>query len=226
MIGPAHVIGMAKEEIRMREFSAVVLNGGKSSRLSGQNKGLLRLGGITILERIVDVLSPLFPEVLVISNYPEQLGFLKGRCPIFQDEIKGLGPLGGIYTGLKKMRFETGFFVACDMPFLNPELILTLLGNSEGADVVCPRIGEFIEPLHAVYSKKCIAPIEDIVQNGGKRRVRDLFARVKTRFVDLPEGRFYPEFLNINTWEDFEKAKGILQKSGWSGIMFSESERG
>ena len=138
----------------MGEYSAIVLNGGESSRISVQNKGLLKLGGITILERIVNVLAPLFREVLVISNNPRQLGFLKDRCLIFQDEIRGFGPLGGIYTGLKKMQSEVGFFVACDMPFLNPELINFLLENSPGFDAVCPRCGEFIEPLHAVYTKK------------------------------------------------------------------------
>ncbi|MCF6096080.1 molybdenum cofactor guanylyltransferase [Thermovorax subterraneus] len=195
----------------MKEYSAVVLNGGESSRMSMQNKGLLKLGGVTILERIVNVLEPLFCEVLVISNHSEHLDFLKDRCLLFKDDIIGLGPLGGIYTGLKKMQCEMGFFVACDMPFLNPELILLLLEKSYGFDVACPRFGEFIEPLHALYSKKCIAPIEYIIKKKGTKRVRDLFSLVSTRYVDVPPDKFHLGFFNINTWEDYEKAKLVLQ---------------
>lgn len=194
----------------MGEYSAVVLNGGESSRISVQNKGLLKLGGITILERIINVLRPKFREILIITNSPGQLGFLKDRCFIFQDEKKGLGPLGGIYTGLKKMKFEVGFFVACDMPFLNPELIDILLKHSTGFDAVCPRCGKFIEPLHAVYTKNCINSIEFFIKREDTKRVRDLLSMVRTCYVDIPAEKFHLGFFNINTREDYERAKFLI----------------
>ncbi|MCG0275417.1 MAG: molybdenum cofactor guanylyltransferase [Thermosediminibacteraceae bacterium] len=196
----------------MGEFSAVILNGGESSRIGVQNKGLLKVGGITILERIINVLGPLFDEILVISNRPRQLDFLKDRCLIFQDEVKGLGPLGGIYTGLKKIRNRAGFFVACDMPFLSAELINVLLDSSHGFDAVCPRCHQLIEPLHAVYTKNCIDSIELLIKKGHSKRVRDLLYMVKTRYVDIEQEKFYREFFNINTREDYERAQ-LIEKT-------------
>ncbi|ADL08709.1 molybdenum cofactor guanylyltransferase [Thermosediminibacter oceani] len=195
----------------MGEFSAVILNGGKSSRISVKNKGLLEIGGMTILERILAVLDPLFEDILVISNSPGEIDYFKGRCRIFKDEVKGLGPIGGIYTGLKKMKNQAGFFVACDMPFLNAELIRDLLKSSEGFDAVCPRCREMIEPLHAVYSKKCIGAIEALIKKKGSIRVRDLLAMVRTRYIDVDTEKIHLVFFNINTREDYERAL-LLEK--------------
>ncbi|WP_170240255.1 molybdenum cofactor guanylyltransferase [Thermosediminibacter litoriperuensis] len=200
----------------MREFSAVILNGGKSSRISVKNKGLLKIGGMTILQRIIAVLEPLFQDILVISNSPGEIDYLEGRCRIFRDEVEGLGPLGGIYTGLKKMENRAGFFVACDMPFLSAELINMLLDASGGFDAVCPRYRGLIEPLHAVYSKNCIDAIEVLIEKGSSVRVRDLFDMVNTRYVDIDKEKIRLGFFNINTREDYERAL-LLEKDSTPG---------
>jgi molybdopterin-guanine dinucleotide biosynthesis protein A len=102
--------------------------------------------------------------------------------------------------------------IAADMPFLNRELIGYMIGTAEGFDYVIPRMGKFYEPLHAIYSKNCISPIEDMI-NRDRRVIIELFDYVKVRYVDTEEiDRFDPEhlsFFNINTKQDLERARKI-----------------
>ena len=89
--------------------------------MGGINKALLQVGGHHLIERVTTVLSRIFDDVILITNSPEEFGFL--GFPMFRDLIPGSGSLGGLYTGLSECKGECGFFVACDMPFLNVKVI-------------------------------------------------------------------------------------------------------
>ncbi|HHW03989.1 MAG TPA: molybdenum cofactor guanylyltransferase [Thermoanaerobacterales bacterium] len=191
-------------------FSSVVIAGGKSSRLMGMNKALLKIGGLTIIEKECFTLRSIFDEIIIVSNRPDEFKVLDPEFKVYSDEAESRGPLAGIYTGLLKMKNEAGFFCACDMPFLNGELIKFMLSQNKGFDIVCPCTGgKYVEPLHAVYAKTCIEPIKSLMKKNEPVRVQDLFSMVKTRFIDVgsvPCKMHDYDFFNINTWESYMEA--------------------
>ena len=185
--------------------SGVILAGGKSSRY-GQNKALVDINGMPLIKRVLGVMENLFPSIILITNTPDAYAFL--NLPMFEDRIKGLGPLGGIFTGLNVISEKAGFFVACDMPFLNSDLIRYLAGFREGFDVVVPTFSGKFEALHALYNQNCLPEIERLIHAGVYQTIR-LFQSVSVRYVEEREiRRFDPElksFSNINKPEELRK---------------------
>lgn len=189
----------------MVAVTGAVLAGGKGVRL-GTDKALLRLDGGSLLTRVVATLSPLTDEVLVIGRDPS---FPVPGARSVSDIQPGAGALGGVYTALVAANSPRCLVVACDMPFLNPRLLSYLVDLSSGYDVVVPRIDDWFEPMHAVYAKSCLQPIESLLRKG-TLRILDFFAEVRVRYVDKPEvTAFDPEsmsFFNINTPEQLAVA--------------------
>ncbi len=194
----------------MPESSAIILAGGKSRRLA-LDKALLMLNGEWLLARIVSTLATLSDDLLVVANDAQHLEQLAAR--IVPDVYPGTGPLGGIYAGLRAMRHDRGFVVACDMPLLNLALLRYLIQLSRESDVVLPRIGDKTEPLHAVYTKTCLRPIEDSLKRGD-RRIVAFFAEVRVRYVEQEEIEVFDphhlSFFNINTAEELALARRLI----------------
>ncbi len=185
--------------------SGVVLAGGKSSRY-GRNKSLVKVAGIPLIERTLHVMQSLFAHVVLITNTPEAYAYL--HLPMVPDLIKGLGPLGGIFTALHVIPEKSGFFVASDMPSLSPALIRYMVNLQDHMDVVVPRIDWKLEALHALYSKRCIPEIERLIQKGIYQVFR-FFPNVHVRYVDKDEIlKFDPRlksFDNINRPEELQQ---------------------
>jgi len=187
-------------------------------RLKG-NKALETISKRTLLEQVVFQLSLLDSDISIViaseCRYPQLAGY--PRLRIAGDIYPGKGPLGGIYTGLKASDSFYNLVVACDMPFLNRDLLLYMVEASTGFDLVVPRLGNLIEPLHAVYTKDCMAPIECLLEQDNLS-IRGLFSMVRVRYVEADEiERFDPEhlsFFNINTGADLERARGLIERFG------------
>lgn len=196
----------------MLHVSAIALAGGQSKRL-GADKSLLKIDNEWLLQRILAALATLSDDVFVVANDAQKLDHL--QVPIVPDVRPGIGPLGGIYAGLQHMRHGRGLFVACDMPFLNLQLLRYMILLSADFDVVIPRVGENVEPLHAVYSRACAQPIADLLNRQG-RRVIGFFHQVRVRYVEPQEiETFDPQhlsFFNINTPEDLEQVRDLLHR--------------
>ena len=188
----------------LTDVSGVVLAGGKSSRY-GKNKAFVEVDGIPLIERTLRVMQSIFNQVVLITNTPEEYAYL--GLPMYTDVIRDLGPLGGIYTALNVIPTEGGFFVASDMPSLNPALIRHMVALKEGVDVVVPRMDWKLEALHAFYSINCISEIEKIIREGIYQVFR-FFTNVRVRYVDKEEIlTFDPQlmsFYNINRPEELE----------------------
>jgi molybdopterin-guanine dinucleotide biosynthesis protein A len=199
------------------EISAVVLAGGGSQRL-GFDKSLLELGGEPLLKQILQRLAELSDDRLVVANRRQELAHL--QVPIIADARPGMGPLGGIYSGLRAMRHERGLFVACDMPFLNVRLLQYMVQQCPEFDVVIPRIGDDTEALCAIYSRACLHAIADLLDHG-QMRIVDFFPQVRVHYVERREiEAFDPEhlsFFNINTQADLELAQELYQRDRRSG---------
>ncbi len=207
---------LEKENVEhVNNVSAVILAGGKASRMGGVNKALLKINGISIIEREIAVLAEIFPETIIITNTPDDYEFL-GK-PLFRDLIPGKGSLGGIYTGLVQAKNPYCFFVPCDMPFLKKKIIEVLMENLDEHDIVIPKVNGHLEPMHAIYSKKCVPHIQNLMESDDLK-IKQLFDEVDT--FEIPEDlirKFDPTFdfvMNVNTPGDLEKAYGkIEQKS-------------
>jgi molybdopterin-guanine dinucleotide biosynthesis protein A len=198
------------------DIGCIVLAGGKGLRL-GRDKVLEVIGDSNLLQRVVSQLGSFNNNIIVVvasGKSPPQFGGYP-RFRIVTDIYPGKGALGGIHAGLAASNTFYNLVVACDMPFLNQALLQYMVQVSPGFDLVVPRVGELVEPLHAVYSRNCLTPIERLL-NQGEIRVRALFDLVKVRYVEADEiGRFDPEhlsFFNVNTEADLGRAQRLAKE--------------
>ena len=179
----------------------------------GREKALEKLGKETLLERVINCLSLLGDKILIViaqgQSYPPL-----SPAEIVVDLYLNKGALGGIYTGLSASKSPYSLVVACDMPFLNLALLRYLIGLSPNFDAVVPRVKGEVEPLHAVYSRNCLVPIQKQIEQGNLK-IRDFLPRVRVRYVEEEEiNRFDPQhlsFFNINTQADLKRAKALLR---------------
>ncbi len=196
-------------------ITGVVQAGGKSTRMGGRPKALLELGGRRIIERVVDTLSAVVSDVLVVTNTPDLYAFL--GLPMVPDVYAEHGSLGGIYSGLRAASGDAAFTVACDMPFLHPDVVRLVVARAGEADVVIPRVGDQLETLHAVYGKRCLAPIETRLQ-AGRLKIVGFFGDVRVVEIGEAEVARYRDpaiaFMNVNTPEELERARQIAVELG------------
>ncbi len=193
---------MAQVWPEVNDVGGIILAGGQSLRM-GTNKALIQIHGQRLIDRVAAILLRIFPEVIIIGdNLGPHSPF---NLPCFQDLLPGTGSLGGIYTGLSRSRSPRAFCVACDMPFLSVPLIHYLIRVDPVADVVIPRTHEGVQPLHAVYSRKCIPFIRNLLDQN-RLKIIDFFHQVRVREVGEEEmcqhGWTLTSFFNINTRED------------------------
>ncbi len=195
------------------ETYGAVLAGGRSRRLGGKSKPLLRWGGGVLLSHALGVVRAVLPRVLVISSDPSLDGYGE-RVP---DRWVGAGPLGGIHAALSAGAGQYCFVLACDMPLVPPELVALLVRQAQPPYVaVVPRVGPHWEPLCAVYST-CLAARAAALVSRGIRKVTALFDGLPVRAVEEPTLCQFgaPErlFLNINTREDYRRARALVQEA-------------
>ena len=193
--------------------SALILAGGRGRRLGYKEKALIPIKGRTILEYNLDLLERLVDEVIISVRDDEQkciLGEYTGDRAIIEDHYTDVGPLAGILEGLKVAEGEYIFITACDMPFLNPDVVEMLFQRAYGHDAAIPVWeNEILEPLHAVYRTGPMAiETEKAIKNGDKIALAPVFRLKDVVFVDMEGVRALDPglrtFININTLEDME----------------------
>lgn len=180
----------------------------------GKNKSFVMLGDKPLIEIVLGKIIRVFEKMpVVITNHPDNYEHL--NCEMVGDVFKDKGPLAGIHTALIHSRTPYIFVFACDMPFIEPCFIQYMAQRLLlEDDVVIPRNGENMEPLHAIYSKRCLPAIEFHLKND-HRSVRSFFSDVTMTYVDETEmarltlSEYY--FLNVNTQEDLAKAKCCIE---------------
>ena len=199
------------------DISGIILAGGRSSRL-GKDKVFEVIGKETLIERAVRQLAELdeLDELIVVTSerVAPLLDAFRLRARIVKDVHIGQGPMGGLHAGLLAAGNDYSLVVACDLPFLNQDLLRYMIGLRRGYDMVVPRVSGMIEPLHAVYSKSCLPAIERRL-NEGRSMVYSLLEGVRVRFVEQEEvEKFDPKhlsFFNINSTADIEKARAMAR---------------
>jgi molybdopterin-guanine dinucleotide biosynthesis protein A len=189
------------------KITGIILAGGKNLRM-GKNKAFLEVNGERIIDRTRNLFLELFDEVLLVTNrLPDYLDL---NLRMVADLYTGKGALGGVYTGLFHASHSHAFVAACDMPFLNKDLIRHLIDLSSGYDIVIPKTQDGLQPLHAIYSQKCLPFMEELIRQDNLKII-DFFHRVKKRGVPteeiLPLDPNLTSFLNVNTPEELARIK-------------------
>jgi len=192
------------------KITGVIQAGGRSTRMGGEPKALLELGGKRIVERVVDALGAVLDDLLVVTNTPERYEFL--HLPMVADRYPDGGSLGGIFTGLEAAGGDAAFTVACDMPFLSPDVVRLVLARAGEADVVIPRVGGQYETMHALYAKACLGPMEARLR-AGRLKIVGFFPDVRVLEITAAAVARHraPEvaFMNVNTPDELARARAL-----------------
>jgi molybdopterin-guanine dinucleotide biosynthesis protein MobB len=173
----------------------------------GGDKALMPFFDGSLLEWVRDRVAPAFDHVFVVTNEPAKLRHL--GLPVVTDALQVRGSAVGIYTALLASPTDRVLCLACDMPFVTPDLVRRLVERSAGYDVYVPRHGPYYQPLCAVYAKSAADAYERFLDEGG-RRIFSVYSQVNTGYLDLGDGRFGdPDelFMNVNTPADLEAAR-------------------
>jgi FdhD protein len=208
--GHPEAIEEFSDQPKIEGVTGVILAGGSSSRM-GKNKALLEVDGSPIITRIYRTLVSLFHEVIVVTNSPLDYDFLP--CRKVPDIYPGCGSIAGLHSALAHSRTAHSFVTACDLPFLNPDIIRYLCDLRTGDyDAVVPFSKGGQEPLHAVYSSACKDIFKNAIQQG-ERKILDILGRMNIRQVTHDEvqsaGGQTTSFMNVNTPEEYEGIRTV-----------------
>ena len=174
----------------------------------------------TLLERGLGVLRSVFQEVLVVIAQDSPTIDVDAR--VVRDLVPECGSLGGLYTGLMQATTPYIFVVACDMPFLDQAVIAQFTSRRATADIVMAKLAARLHPMHALYGKRCLPVLEQMIQ-ARQLKIQELVphASLRVQYVtetDLfsidPSGR---SFQNVNTPADLEAARSMLFRVPPSG---------
>ena len=190
---------------QQRDITGIILVGGQSRRM-GRDKAFLEIDGRPLFEIVLDLFRANFPRILLVGNREER--FTPYQLPVLPDIYPG-SSLGGLYTGLYHAQTEHVFVSSCDLPFPSEKVLRHLCSLKESFDAVVPSTSYGYEPLFALYSKSCLAPIKAQLETG-EYCAFSYYPQLNIRYVPPAElAPLDPEaraFLNLNTPEEFARA--------------------
>lgn len=193
----------------MEGIAAVILAGGKSSRM-GQPKELLPWRNGTMIGELVKEVTALQLPCLVVSNHPDRLkqeAAKHGEVMLLPDLVASAGPVSGLVTAFRARNEEVLLVLSCDLPFLDRVQIRKLLQYAQSAsgwDVVAVRQGKRLHPLCALYHRRTQQAWEDALKRG-ELRLMETLARLRVK--ETPEGLLDEwAVFNANTPEEYQAA--------------------
>lgn len=196
------------ESIKLNIFkTAVILAGGKSTRM-GFDKQFLKFEDKQLIDVMAEKLYTTFEEIIVISNKPDY--YKDSSYKIISDEIEDIGPISGIYEGLKAAKGEYVYFIACDMPIINLEFIEFMKSRLIEDPKQCCLVKResYLEPFNAFYSKALLEKVEQMIK-GDKRALKKLIKTSDTLYIEEEKVKSFDHnlgmFINLNTKEDLNK---------------------
>ncbi|MDY6801747.1 MAG: molybdenum cofactor guanylyltransferase [Bacteroidota bacterium] len=185
-------------------ISAVILAGGANKRFQGKTKANIQISGVRIITRTIKILHEIFDDIIIVTNTPEQFkGF--SHYKLVPDEIKNVGPLGGIHAAMKAAKNDSVFVFASDMPCISSKLIKKHIEfyQKRRCDAAIPRINDFKEPLHSIYNTKIFEKLDTYLKNAHDYSIEGFIKDLNIRYhnlEDTEENR--KSFFNINTPQD------------------------
>lgn len=205
------------------DVTGIILSGGKSSRM-GQNKSLMVINGKTIIERVRDLMTGLFSEVILITNDPDEYSFL--GLKIYEDEYKGYGPLAGIHSGLLHSSTQKNFFISCDVPLMTAQMIEYLVNFRTEKPITIAKADGYIQQLVGMYNRDILVAVNGTLKSQSEHekrnddqskrgcRVLSLVNQVGAEIVTAENLPFYkPDtYFNMNKQSDYNFVKEKLTR--------------
>jgi molybdopterin-guanine dinucleotide biosynthesis protein A len=188
-------------------ISGVILAGGANKRFGGITKSNIIINGETIISRIIGNINDLFEEIIIVTNNPSEFPEF-AKYKIVEDQYLKAGPLGGIHAALKSSKQDAIFVFAGDMPFLKKEIIAEQIRQFrlKEYDILIPKIGRFIEPLHSIYRVSVLSDLERFMTRGKNRSVRDFISEMNVNYMQIQESEENKRaFTNINSPSDIAR---------------------
>ena len=196
------------------EYSAIVLAGGKSSRM-GRPKADLRFEAATMLDYIVSEMTRVFDELVVAVSEPRMYAWEGYSARSIVDRARYRGPVAALEQALREIEFDRAFVCSCDVPFVNGDLARKLCDMLGDHDALIPHVDGKLQPLHAVYRKTC-AKVLATMRAQKENRLHEIVNFANVRIVPDEELRaFDPEllsFFNVNTPEDYQRAIKLMDE--------------
>jgi molybdopterin-guanine dinucleotide biosynthesis protein A len=184
----------------MNNHSCIILAGGKSRRMGGEDKGLKIFQGQELILYSIQLAQKFCKQVSISTNKQEYGRF---SLPLIPDLHPEKGPMSGIYSGLKSSTTDWNLIIPCDTPFLEIELILKLQTKLEANQIIVPQLSNGrIQPLIGFYHKDVIPLLEEHLIHDRLKMI-GLLDKAKTCYLNLPE-RMKTNFTNLNTLEDLK----------------------
>ena len=195
-------------------ISAAILAGGRARRFGGADKASLAIGDARIIDRQLAALSAVADDVRIVANDRDRYAGLGLR--VIPDAVPDAGPLGGLYTALIDASHDRVLVLACDLPFVTAALLERLVaesGTGQEIDAVVPRSARGLEPLCALYARRCAAAAGARIARG-ELAVAGLLADL--RVIELGPEALAPYddgslFENVNTPHDHARARGWVE---------------
>lgn len=203
---------MTPVTVAAASFSLAIIAGGKSRRM-GRDKAFIEVGGKTLVERVIAASADLGQaETMLIANQPDD--YRRFGLPIHRDILPNKGPLGGIYTALTKAKSDWVLALACDMPFVNRDLLRHMIEQTDdAADIVVPRVDGYPQGLHALYRRTCLKPIERQLEADRLKIIR-FYEQMRVRYLDESDyAAIDPDgccFTNLNSPAQLAEAERLL----------------
>ena len=185
------------------KISCAILAGGKNIRMNGHNKAFLTTQNQTFVERLIGELKD-FDEIMI--SCANQEDYKKFNLKLVEDEIKDIGPLGGIYSCLKQARNEHLFICAVDMPGIKKELVqfMTQFISSD-YDAYLIKTATKLEPVCAIYRKTLLPAMENSIKNK-KYVILNPLDQGNVKYISLKYSCFSDDIVsNINTRDELTK---------------------
>lgn len=185
------------------DLTGIIMAGGRSSRM-GQEKGLIEFKGRPLIQYPIDLLLSYTDKIIISTGNP---AYLKFGLEMIPDEIAGQGPSAGLAAALKNSSTAWNIVIACDLPFLESELIHMLLSNSGSCRAVIPVYRGVREPLAGLYHKELVKNFETAVYSG-VLALHKILDSCEVHYVDTEHLLVkYPKmFTNFNTPGDMDLA--------------------
>ncbi len=187
--------------------------------MGGQPKALLPFGGEALIERQIKELRKACEEIIVVSQDVRISAYLSDYdgVTIVQDLIQESGPLGGMHAAFNSSSCDIHWVVGSDMPFLSSRaaLFMVEIKQAAGSAAVVPHINGKTHPLHGVYSRGCLASLQQLLE---ERRLRVMEFLREIQAIELKEEAFAERgipirfVVNANTPEDYERALSIYKE--------------
>ena len=196
---------------------AVVLAGGKSKRF-GEDKNQIKLGDKTLLEHVLSKINNKFEEILIVSSHNLEIKKSE-NITIIPDCFDDFGPLAGVLSSMKwikenQKQYKWVATFPSDTPFFDISIIEEYKKkiNINDSSLYFIRSNNKRHNIFGLWSIDLLDVLEDDLKNNNFRKVEDWADKIGVKTIDIEVNEFDP-FFNINTKEDFEKAKEILNKN-------------